>query len=164
VAALVAEEADADVLETDLVLEGGGIEVDGDGTAIVAESCVLNKNRNPGVSKSACEAELKRLLGLQKILWIPGIKGKDITDGHTDFYARFAGPGTVLVGYDPDPDSYDHAVTKQNRAVLSRATDAAARAALQRVYPGRKVISLNVDGIAAGGGSIHCATQQEPRV
>lgn len=45
----------------------------------------MNKNRNPGVSREQCEEELGRLLGLKKIIWLPGIKGKDITDGHTDF-------------------------------------------------------------------------------
>jgi agmatine deiminase len=213
VAGFITEQVEIETIETDLVLEGGGIEVDGEGTAIVAESCVLNANRNPGVSKEKCETELKRLLGLEKILWIPGIRGKDITDGHTDFYARFARPGVVLVGYDPDPDSYDHAVTKQNRSILQKAKDArgrslevltlkapafvrktydndafaagyigfyvcngaviaqqfgdtkadkAAKDTLKKAFPGREIVSLAVDGIAAGGGSIHCTTQQEP--
>ena len=214
VAGFITEHAKTESLETELVLEGGGIEVDGAGTAIISESCVLNANRNPGVSKAKCEAELKRLLGLEKIIWIPGIKGKDITDGHTDFYARFASPGVVIAGYDPDPKSYDHAVTKKNLSVLRSAKDAKGRAlkvitltgpervrktyenesfaagyigfyvcngaviaqefgdpkadkaakdALQKAFPKREIIQLNVDGIAAGGGSIHCTTQQEPR-
>ncbi|UDM17084.1 agmatine/peptidylarginine deiminase [Vogesella sp. XCS3] len=114
-------------LQTKLVLEGGGIEVDGQGTAIITESCVLNPNRNPGVSKAACEAELKRLLGLQKIIWLPGIAGRDITDGHTDFYARFTQPGVVVAGLDTDPDSYDHAVTRRHLDILKNATDARGR-------------------------------------
>lgn len=124
VAAFVASRAGAPRLSTSLVLEGGGIEVDGRGTAIITESCVLNANRNPGVSKTSCEAELKRLLGLDKILWLPGIKGKDITDGHTDFYARFASPGVVVAGYDSAPHSFDHAVTKRHLALLREMTDA----------------------------------------
>ena len=201
--------------QSGLVLEGGGIEVDGHGTAIITESCVLNKNRNPGVSKAQCELELKRLLGLEKILWLPGVKGKDITDGHTDFYARFARPGVVIAGYDPDPESFDHAVTKRHLEILRAATDAqgrklevvvlqapskvrdkfasddfaagyinfyvcngaviapefgdaqtdaAAKRELQRVFPGREVVQINIDAIAAGGGGIHCTTQQEPKV
>lgn len=101
VADFVIAQCRAKPIHTKLVLEGGGIEVDGKGTAIITESCVLNDNRNPGVSKADCEKELKALLGLQKIIWLPGIKGKDITDGHTDFYARFAKPGVVVAGYDP---------------------------------------------------------------
>lgn len=213
VAAFIAQETGLDVLATDLVLEGGGIEVDGQGTAIITESCVLNSNRNPNVSKEQCEAELKELLGLQKIIWLPGIAGKDITDGHTDFYARFVRPGVVVAGYDPDPASFDHAVTKKHLEILKAATDAqgrmlevvileapatirpdfesddfaagyinfyvcnggvimpefgdaeaddAARTALQKLFPEREIVQLNIDGIAAGGGGIHCTTQQEP--
>ena len=215
VASFVAQRAGARRVQTDLVLEGGGIEVDGQGTAIITESCVLNENRNPGVSKADCERKLKRLLGLGKIIWLPGIKGKDITDGHTDFYARFARPGVVIAGYDPDPKSFDHAVTKRHLEMLRTATDiegrkleivvleapstvrknfanddfaagyinfyvcngaviapefgdprtdAAAKRELQRVFPGREVVQINIDGIAAGGGGIHCTTQQEPKV
>ncbi len=215
IAGFITKHADVHALKTELILEGGGIEVDGHGTAIISESCVLNANRNPGVSKAKCETELKRLLGLDQIIWIPGIKNKDITDGHTDFYARFASPGVVLAGYDPDPESYDHAVTKKNLSVLRSAKDAkehklkvitlegpekarkayendefaagyigfyvcngavisqefgdtkadkTAKTVLKNAFPGREIIQLNVDAIAAGGGSIHCTTQQEPKV
>ncbi len=213
VASFMASQTGATRLTSSLVLEGGGIEVDGKGTAIITESCVLNSNRNPGVSKAACEAELKRLLGIRKVIWLPGIAGQDITDGHTDFYARFTSPGVVVAGYDGDPASYDHTVTQQHLTILRAATDAsgqaltvhvlnapttnrqpanknfaagyinfyvcnsavimpqfgdatadaAARSKLQELYPGRTVVQLDIDPIAAGGGGIHCTTQQEPR-
>ncbi len=214
VASFVSARARVNEISSHLVLEGGGIEVDGQGTAIIAESCVLNSNRNPGVSKTQFAEEISKLLGLKKIIWLPGIKGKDITDGHTDFYARFARPGVVLAGYDPNPDSYDHEVTQQHLEILRAATDAedrklevivleapstirrkyesnefaagyigfyvcngaviaqefgdkradrAAKAALKKAFPDRKVVQINIDGIAAGGGSIHCTTQQEPK-
>ena len=213
VAAFVARQAGVEVINTDLVLEGGCIEVDGHGTAIITESCVLNSNRNPGVTKAEFEEELMPLLGLEKIIWLPGIKGKDITDGHTDFYARFARPGVVLAGYEPDPESFDRSVTTKHLEILRAATDArgrqlevmvleapstirekyetddfaagyvgfyacngaiimqefgdqradrAAKQVLQRAFPDREIVQINIDGIAAGGGSIHCATQQEP--
>jgi agmatine deiminase len=213
VASVVAGHAGVSLLKTPLVMEGGCIEVDGLGTAIVSESCVLNPNRNPGLSKAAFEVELKRVLGLTHIIWLPGIQGRDITDGHTDFYARFASPGVVLAGFDPDPQSYDHAVTKAHLQILRKARDArgkalevlvlqapdtfsqtvdaanfaagyigfyvcngaviaqkfgdakadrAARQLLQRVFNGRVVEQLRMDAIASGGGSVHCATQQEP--
>ncbi len=212
VAGFVGKQAKVELMQTKLVLEGGCIEVDGHGTAIMTESCILNDNRNPGIGKEAVETELKRLLGLQKIIWLPGIKGKDITDGHTDFYARFASPGVVMAGFDPDTASYDHTVTVKHLEILNNTTDAqgrklevitlkapssvrkafenkefaagyigfyvcngaviaqefgdakadaVAKASLQRAFPGRVIEQLNVDGIAAGGGSIHCATQQE---
>ena len=214
VAGFVTEAANVRYLETELVLEGGGIEVDGQGTALITESCVLNPNRNPGLSKSACEAELKRLLGLRKIIWLPGIAGRDITDGHTDFYARFASPGVVVAGLDDDPDSYDYAVTRRHLDILRQATDARgqkldvrvlkgpssvrskleskefaagyinfyvcngaviapqfgdaradanARSLLRELFPRREVVQLDIDAIAAGGGGIHCTTQQQPR-
>nr|WP_235916095.1 agmatine deiminase family protein [Spelaeibacter cavernicola] len=136
VAQFVCSQAGAEMVRTDLTLEGGGIEVDGEGTAIITESCVLNANRNPGWSKSDVEAELGRVLGLQKIIWLPGIAGKDITDGHTDFYARFAGPGKVVAGYDPDPQSFDHDVTQRHLDILDGATDAR----------GRKIEVVVIDG------------------
>lgn len=214
VAAFVAANADTARIETRLVLEGGGIEVDGEGTAIITESCVLNPNRNPRLSKAACERELFRLLGLEKIIWLPGIAGMDITDGHTDFYARFAGPGVVVAGLDNDPESFDYAVTRRHLEILRKETDAKGRRlkvvtlpgpdtireayegrdfaagyinfyvcngaviapefgdraadrhtrdVLTDLFPGRAVIQLNIDGIAAGGGGIHCTTQQQPK-
>ena len=213
VAGFVAEQANASVINTSLVLEGGCIEVDGRGTAIITESCVLNDNRNPGISKAEFEDLLMPLLGLEKIIWLPGIKGYDITDGHTDFYARFARPGVVLAGYEPNPEYFDHEVTQQHLEILETATDAqgqpleiivleapgttrtthetpdfaagyvgfyvcngavimqefgdeqadqVARQRLQQAFPDREIVAINVDGIAAGGGTIHCATQQEP--
>jgi agmatine deiminase len=122
VAGFVSEQSGTQQLHGKLILEGGGIEVDGEGTAIITESCVLNRNRNPGVSKAQCEAELKRLLGLDKIIWLPGIAGRDITDGHTDFYARFASPGVVVAGYEADPYSEENAVTKRHLDILRQAT------------------------------------------
>lgn len=214
VARVVSKHSNVDVINTQLVLEGGGIEVDGHGTAIITESCILNSNRNPGLSKKKCAAELKTLLGLKKIIWLPGIKGKDITDGHTDFYARFVRPGVVVAGYEPNPEYFDHAVTKKHLEILKSATDAkgdklkvvvlegpnhvrgkyesddfaagyinfyvcngavispqfgdkkADRNAYQKLkslFPNRDIVQLNIDGIAAGGGGIHCTTQQEPK-
>jgi agmatine deiminase len=213
VAAFTARRAGVVSLRAPLVLEGGGIEVDGQGTAIITESCVLNDNRNPGVSKAEVERRLMPLLGLQKIIWLPGIRGRDITDGHTDFYARFAEPGVVVAHLDNDPASYDHRVTQRHLEILKAATDTRgrrlevitiegaqqvrpafesdsfaagyvnfyvmnggviapqfgdrsaddrARRTLEELFPRREVVTLDIDGIAAGGGGIHCATQQEP--
>lgn len=213
VAAFVANHSGSASHNSKLILEGGGIEVDGHGTAIITESCVINDNRNPGFSKAECEEELKRNLGLKKIIWLPGIKGKDITDGHTDFYARFARPGVVVAAYEPDPESFDHAVTKRHLDILHTSTDAHgrnlevvvlnapsqirdtyasddfaagyvnyyvcngavivpefgdkwadtnAKLKLEQLFPDRNIVHLNIDGIAAGGGGIHCTTMQEP--
>ncbi|AVE03205.1 MULTISPECIES: agmatine deiminase family protein [Pseudomonas] len=123
----VAEVTAARHIRSELVGEGGGIEVDGLGTAIMTESSWINRNRNPDWSKADVEAELKERLGLRKIIWLPGIKGKDITDAHVDFYARFVSPGVVLANLDTDPESYDHKVTLAHLAILNSATDADGR-------------------------------------
>ncbi|MBN0063514.1 agmatine deiminase family protein, partial [Pseudomonas aeruginosa] len=96
VACVLSERLEVRYIASQLTGEGGGIEVDGRGTAILTESCWLNDNRNPGMDKGQVEAELKALLGLRKIVWLPGIRGRDITDAHVDFYARFVRPGVVI--------------------------------------------------------------------
>jgi len=110
--------------KTDLVLEGGCFETDGHGTAILSKSCVINNNRNPHLNQQQIEAELKTLLGLKKIIWLEGIRGKDITDGHTDFYARFTRPGELIVNRDNYPDSHDYDITRENIRILKNNTDA----------------------------------------
>ena len=215
VADFVAEKAGVKSTRSNLVLEGGCFELDGQGTAIMTESCILNDNRNPNKGKSEVESELKELLGLEKIIWLNGIKGKDITDGHTDFYARFARPGVVVVSRDADKSSYDYKITRENIEILKSSTDAkgnsfdiiildtpwdintrfgtndfaagyvgyyvcneaiimqkfgdknadnAAKQTLAKVFPRHRIEQIAIDGIASGGGSIHCATQQEPKV
>lgn len=214
--ALVAQKvialAQCQFVKSSLVLEGGSLEVDGAGSIILSESSILNDNRNPGVTKESIEEELGRLLGVQNFIWIPGVKGKDITDGHTDFYARFAGQNTILASIDNDPTSFDYAVTRANIEALKAAktpdgelytvielpspqnirdeyltddfaagyinyyicngaiimpefgdeqADEFARTTLAELFPQHDIIQLNIDGIAAGGGGIHCATQQQ---
>lgn len=214
VAGLMARRTGAEHIRAGITGEGGGIEVDGHGTAIITESCFANPNRNPGTTRGEIEADLKGRLGLRKIIWLPGIAGEDITDGHTDFYARFARPGLVIAAIDNDPESFDHAVTRRHIQILRAAADADgkpievialpapdsvrpaydhdefaagyinfyvcngavimpqfgdptadahAAETLGRVYPNRDIIQLDIDGIAAGGGGIHCATMQQPR-
>lgn len=80
----------------ELVLEGGSIEVDGEGTLLTTESCLLNPNRNPGLTRPQIEAELKRLLGVNRILWVKhGAIDGDDTDGHIDTLARFCDAHTI---------------------------------------------------------------------
>ena len=139
-------------LSTRLVLEGGSIEVDGHGTALLTESAVLNRNRNPGLSKAEVEAELKRLLGLRKIIWLPGIAGRDITDGHVDFYARFVRPGVVVAAREDDPSQFDHAVTRRHLELLRAATDADGRRLQVIELPGPTHVrpAFDNEGFSAG--------------
>ncbi|MET8759885.1 agmatine deiminase family protein [Lentzea sp. NPDC004782] len=96
VAGFVAQRTGAERVRTDLVLAGGTLEVDGEGTAIITESCVLNGNRNRGWHKRDVEEELERLRGTRKMIWLPGIAGRDITDGHTDSTST---PGSQVLAW-----------------------------------------------------------------
>ncbi|MFE3504702.1 agmatine deiminase family protein [Kitasatospora sp. NPDC059160] len=195
--------------------EGGGIEVDGEGTLMACESSWVNDNRNPGKSRDQIEADFKDLLGVRKVIWFKGVAGQDITDCHVDALARFAEPGTVVLhrpAADTPPDVW---TTASNQAVqvLQTATDAKGRTLkvvdlpepdfdliqgagknflatyinyyvcnggvivpkfgdqaaddkaagiIGDLHPGRKVTQVSINHIAAGGGGIHCATQQQP--
>jgi len=110
-----------------MTAEGGGITVDGEGTLITTETCFLNPNRNPGWSKGEVEAELCRMLGVTKVIWIPGDPDEDETNGHVDGLAAFVGPGRVLVeaAFDRAHPRYD--VLMENRRALEGQTDAKGR-------------------------------------
>ncbi|KAJ5960891.1 uncharacterized protein N7479_008041 [Penicillium vulpinum] len=87
----------ATLIESRVCLEGGALVVDGEGTLLATESSVVNENRNPGLSKSAIEDELRRLLGVEKIIWFPGRKDLDVTDVHVDAEVNFIRPGVVVL-------------------------------------------------------------------
>lgn len=114
-------------VETPIVLEGGALETDGEGTLLVTESSILNPNRNANVSRETIEQELCRLLGISKIIWVPGLKGYEVIDAHIDAWVRFVAPGRVVLN-DPGPNRHVltavHNTTKQ---ILSLATDANGR-------------------------------------
>ena len=83
-----------------MILEGGAIEVNGNGQLLTTEAVLLNPNRNPTMSRDEIEAELKRMLGIQQVLWLKeGIEGDD-TDGHIDDLVRFTGPDTLVAAVD----------------------------------------------------------------
>jgi agmatine deiminase len=113
-------------IETPIVAEGGSFETDGLGTLMVTESSVVNNNRNPGMSRDQVEEELKRALGVTKVIWLAGVRGKDITDAHVDCLTRFAAPGVVLLdqAFPGSPaDSWSRSAD-QARTVFKDATDA----------------------------------------
>lgn len=115
-------------ISTWLVTEGGSIEVDGEGTLLITESSIVNQNRNPGKSRKEIENELRRTLGISKVIWLPGVKGGDITDGHVDGLARFIAPGKVVLSKPNVLDGSEFsAVYQKAREILSNATDAKGR-------------------------------------
>ncbi|HEU5432184.1 MAG TPA: agmatine deiminase family protein, partial [Thermomicrobiales bacterium] len=81
-----------------MVLEGGSIAVDGEGTLITTEQCLLNPNRNPTWTRAEIEGELRRQLGVENIVWLPfGVAEDSVTDGHVDGVCAFIRPGVVLL-------------------------------------------------------------------
>lgn len=97
VAQLALEALAVPTVPASFIGEGGGLEVDGEGTLLATESSILNSNRNPGKSKADIEAEFFRLFGITKTIWLEGVKSHDITDCHIDALARFVSPGFVVL-------------------------------------------------------------------
>jgi agmatine deiminase len=110
-----------------LVLEGGAIHVDGEGTVLTTEQCLLNRNRNPGLDRDAIEAALHAHLGTEKVVWLGDGVFEDETDGHVDNLACFARPGLILLTWVDDPDDPQHAISQDALARLEAATDARGR-------------------------------------
>lgn len=112
-------------IDSKICLEGGAVVVDGEGTLLATESSILNDNRNPGVSRHEVETELRRLLGVEKIIWMPGKKGLDITDVHIDAEVNFVRPGVVVLSrpYRDAPEEW-WKVHEEIRAILEQSADA----------------------------------------
>ncbi|MFD4247388.1 agmatine/peptidylarginine deiminase [Streptomyces sp. NPDC058525] len=116
-------------VHSSMILEGGAITVDGEGTLITTEQCLLHPNRNPRMDRAGIEDELKRRLGVEKVIWLPygGLEDTE-TDGHVDGVAAYVGPAKVVVSLPDDPAHPDHARMRANLAVLEASTDAKGRA------------------------------------
>jgi agmatine deiminase len=110
-----------------LVCEGGAIHVDGQGTVITTEACLLNPNRNPGSARDDVEAMLGDLLGIDTVIWLHDGVPDDITGGHVDNLACFVAPGVVLLSWCDDPADPHHAVSREAEARLLAARDSKGR-------------------------------------
>lgn len=111
------------VFEPGIVLEGGSIDVNGLGTCLTTEQCLLHPNRNPHLRQSEIERILKDCLGLAHVIWLgEGIVGDD-TDGHIDDIARFVNPTTVVAAVEDDPQDENYAALRENYEQLQQSTD-----------------------------------------
>ena len=110
-----------------LVLEGGSIHVDGEGTCITTAECLLHPGRNPGLSKAQIEALLGDYLGVDKVIWLARGLYNDETDGHIDNLLHIARPGEVLLTWCDDPADPMYAICREGLATLESARDARGR-------------------------------------
>ncbi|OAY85778.1 Agmatine deiminase [Ananas comosus] len=111
-----------------MILEGGSIHVDGEGTCLTTEECLLNPNRNPDMSKDEIEEQLKLYLGVEKVIWLPrGLYGDDDTNGHIDNICCFVKPGAVLLSWTDDESDPQYERSVEALSVLSNTTDAKGR-------------------------------------
>ena len=216
------------VYRPSLVLEGGSIDVDGEGTVLTTGECLLNPNRNPDLTREQIEAELHAHLGTSKVVWLPRGVVNDETDGHIDNFARFAAPGVVMLTWTDDESDPQFERSAEALEILEKETDAqgralrvvkllqpgplhlteheaagvdavpgsqprtpgerlagsyvnsyigngivvlpvfddpndaAAVAAYEELFPGRRVLTVPGREILLGGGNVHCITQQLP--
>jgi agmatine deiminase len=127
VASKVCELEDVLRYRAPLVLEGGSVHVDGEGTCITTEECLLNPNRNPDLSKEEIEAYLKAYLGIEKVIWVPRGVYLDETNGHVDNLLCFSRPGRVLLTWSELPGDPQTEISDEARRVLEAATDAQGR-------------------------------------
>jgi agmatine deiminase len=127
-ASRILERENVEVRSSWLTTEGGSFALDGEGTLIITETSVLNPNRNPGVNKALAESELKAMLGVKKVVWLPGDPMDKETDGHVDGMCAFVRPGVVLFESNPDQRDPHSRILRANLACLREQTDAKGRA------------------------------------
>jgi agmatine deiminase len=196
-----------------VVLEGGGIETDGEGTLLVTEECLLSpiQERNPGLRREGYERVFRESLGIRQTIWLgEGCVGDD-THGHVDDIARFTAPGVVVLAYEEDPADENHLRSVDNYERLELVSgvrgalrivklpyprpvvmngerlpasyanfyvangvvivptfndrnDRVALNTLAELFPDRQVIGIHAVDLVWGLGTLHCLTQQQPRV
>ncbi|MEX2107041.1 MAG: agmatine deiminase [Solirubrobacterales bacterium] len=139
----------ADRYRAPIVLEGGSIHVDGEGTVLATEECLLNHNRNPELSREQIEAVLCEYLGAEKMVWLGRGVYNDETDGHVDNIACFARPGVVLLTWTDEESDPQHAISRDARERLEAATDARGRSLEVVLLPSPGPVTIAED--EAGG-------------
>ena len=173
-AARVAARAEVECIRAPLVMEGGSFCVDGEGTLLTTEQCLLHPNRNPDLSRAEIEALLRAHLGIEKIVWLAGDPADDETDGHIDEVACFARPGLVLAMRAQSRDSPSFAALEENIARLAKAQDARGRPFQIVELPqpeierrGKRLLASYINFYLANGGAVipkfDCETDDNAR-
>lgn len=211
IAKAVLNQLNVPIFSAPLVMEGGSIHVDGEGTVLTSKECLLNPNRNPHLSQREIEQYLYDYLGTEKVIWLNRGLFEDETDGHIDEIACFIAPAKVLALITKDKNDVNYEALQENLAILKSATDAqgrplevytveqpeavyldgrrltlsyinfylanggivmpafgqeqydkAAYDLFKTLYPQHIITQIAAIDIFAGGGGIHCITQQQP--
>lgn len=206
--------------EPGIVLEGGAIDVNGQGMCLATEQCLLDTKRNPGITKNKMEKFLDGYLGATKTIWLKKGLVNDHTGGHIDDIARFVKPNTIVCAFEPNIQDENYLILKKNYEILRKATDQHGKPfkivklpmphmkyteeekikyeegekapvsycnfyigntavlaptfkdindkkaldILQAQFPKRQVIGIDCSDLIYGGGTIHCLSQQQPKV
>ncbi len=146
-----------DVIEMPMVLEGGSIDVNGAGTLLTTESCLLNPNRNPELSRAEIEGFLMTSLGVTNVLWLgDGIAGDD-TDGHIDDLARFVAPDTIVTVLEDDPSDVNFGVLRDNLDRLKSMRDQEGRPFKIETLPMPNAISYDGTRLPASYANFYIA-------
>lgn len=111
----------------DFVLEGGSIHVDGEGTLITTEECLLSPGRNPHLTKEEIENTLKEYLNVEKVIWLKRGMYLDETNGHVDNICNFVRPGEVVLAWTDDKNDPQYEISKEAYDILTNETDAKGR-------------------------------------
>jgi agmatine deiminase len=117
------------------VLEGGSIHVDGEGTLLTTEECLLNRNRNPELSREQVEKVLHEQLAIDMVIWLPDGLFNDETNGHVDNFCCYVRPGEVLLAWTDDPQNPNYPRCQAAMAVLENARDAKGRQLIVHKMP-----------------------------
>ena len=127
IAKRVAEQEGAVCYDAPLILEGGSIHSDGEGTVYTTEECLLHPSRNPDLSRADIEAHLKDYLGIEKVIWLPQGLFNDETNGHIDNILHVVKPGEVILTVCEDNADPQYAISQKALDVLANETDAKGR-------------------------------------
>ena len=146
------------------VLEGGSIHVDGEGTLITTEECLLNPNRNPHLGRAEIEAQLRDYTGAETIIWLPSGLDGDETDGHVDNFCCFVRPGEVLLSWTDNTADANHARCRAALAVLESSRDARGRSLVVHRMPLPSPIHAILEGDGGAEGILPDAHGRPPRL
>lgn len=144
----IASKFGIDKVEPNMILEGGSIDVNGEGVLLTTESVLLNKNRNPSLSKLDIEERLRKYLGLDQVIWLKdGLEGDD-TDGHIDDITRFLNKDTVLTMVCEDKNDVNYSALQENLEILKsvRLKDGSPLNIETLPLPQTKIEGTTVDG------------------